>query len=244
MNGTNACSGLAYREPGTFTPASTRRAVRRFPGSAFALLRDHPARPVSDSRFNGSRRRFRLIRDSLRADGAGDVFDALLGASQRAPQLCTRSPSGARYHDRGRLVGDHGAAVPADSLHEVFRCEKNDGSGDVIIQRRHWSDSESSNQATDLGFPARRKPPRSRTAAEASRRAGPQAGDLMLQRDCGCSATISARRIASRMPTGRMENTSSAILSRTTVGFLSPSIKWRPTTKLAGRHQASHKLDR
>jgi len=54
----------------------------------------------------------------------------------------------------------------------------------------------------------------------------------------------SALWIASRMPIGLIGNTSRAVLSRTTVGFFSPSIKCRPTSKAAGVTKASHKLDR
>ena len=46
------------------------------------------------------------------------------------------------------------------------------------------------------------------------------------------------------IPIGRIGNTSRADLSRTTVGFFSPSIKWRPTSKLAGVTRASQRLDK
>jgi len=60
---------------------------------------------------------------------------------------------------------------------------------------------------------------------------------------CG-SWTTRARAMASRMLMGRMGKASSAERSRTTVGFFRPSIRCRPTIKLAGVTRASHKLDR
>jgi hypothetical protein len=42
------------------------------------------------------------------------------------------------------------------------------------------------------------------------------------------------RGVASLIPIGLIGNTSRAVLSRTTVEFFSPSIKWRPTAKAAG----------
>src|SRR4051795_10578670 len=55
---------------------------------------------------------------------------------------------------------------------------------------------------------------------------------------------VSTFWIASRIPIGLIGNTSRAVLSRTTVGFFSPSIKCRPTSKLAGVTRASHRLDK
>src|SRR4029077_15533972 len=52
------------------------------------------------------------------------------------------------------------------------------------------------------------------------------------------------RWMASRPPIGRIGNTSNAFLSRTTVGFFSPSIKCRPTSKLVGVTRASQRLGR
>src|SRR5689334_492825 len=54
----------------------------------------------------------------------------------------------------------------------------------------------------------------------------------------------SAFWMASRTPIGRVGNTSRAFLTRTTVGFFSPSIKCRPTSKLAGVTRVSHRPDR
>src|SRR4051795_1894394 len=52
-----------------------------------------------------------------------------------------------------------------------------------------------------------------------------------------------ASRIASFTPIGRIGNTSRAARSRTTVGFFSPSIRCRPTSKLAGVTRASQRPD-
>lgn len=49
---------------------------------------------------------------------------------------------------------------------------------------------------------------------------------------------------ASRIPIGRTAKTPKAVLSWTTVGFRSPSIRCLPTSKLAGVTNASQRLDR
>src|SRR4051794_41924108 len=57
-------------------------------------------------------------------------------------------------------------------------------------------------------------------------------------------STARAFSMASRTPSGRTGNTSRAFLSRTTVGFFSPSIRCRPTPKAVGVTRASHSPDR
>ncbi len=43
-------------------------------------------------------------------------------------------------------------SYPPDKLTEIFRKEKRDGSGDVIIARRAWRDSDGDRQSEELGF--------------------------------------------------------------------------------------------
>ncbi len=43
-------------------------------------------------------------------------------------------------------------SYPPEKLTDVFRTEKRDGSGDVIIARRAWRDSEGDRQSEELGF--------------------------------------------------------------------------------------------
>src|SRR5271157_1997273 len=58
------------------------------------------------------------------------------------------------------------------------------------------------------------------------------------------SVSAIALWIASRIPIGRIGNTFSAVRSRTTIGFFSPSIRCRPISKLVGVTSASQSPDR
>ncbi|MGI5869849.1 MAG: hypothetical protein ACOX9C_10465 [Kiritimatiellia bacterium] len=49
-------------------------------------------------------------------------------------------------------------SYPPEKLTEVYRKERRDGTGDVIIDHRAWRDSEGSRQAEDLGFLRVRNP--------------------------------------------------------------------------------------
>jgi hypothetical protein len=43
-------------------------------------------------------------------------------------------------------------SYPPERLKDVYRKERKDGTGDVIIARRAWRDSEGTNQSEELGF--------------------------------------------------------------------------------------------
>lgn len=45
-----------------------------------------------------------------------------------------------------------------EKLHDIYRKEKRDGSGDVIIARRAWRDSDGDRQSEELGFLRIKKP--------------------------------------------------------------------------------------
>ena len=49
-------------------------------------------------------------------------------------------------------------SYPPGKLQDLYRKEKRDGSGDVIISRRAWRDSEGDRQAEELGFLRIRNP--------------------------------------------------------------------------------------
>jgi hypothetical protein len=59
--------------------------------------------------------------------------------------------------DRRALTFDGGwsttvRSYPPDKLTDVFRREKQDGSGDVIIARHAWRDADGDRQSEELGF--------------------------------------------------------------------------------------------
>jgi len=49
-------------------------------------------------------------------------------------------------------------SYPPESLGDLFRREKRDGTGDVIIHRRAWRDSDGDRRSEELGFLRVRKP--------------------------------------------------------------------------------------
>ena len=59
--------------------------------------------------------------------------------------------------DRRAITFDGGWSMtvrsyPPDKLQDIYRKEKSDGSGDVIIARRAWRDSDGDRQSEELGF--------------------------------------------------------------------------------------------
>jgi hypothetical protein len=59
--------------------------------------------------------------------------------------------------DRRAITFDGGwsttiRSYPPDKLEDIYRKEKKDGSGDVIISRRSWRDSDGDRQSEELGF--------------------------------------------------------------------------------------------
>lgn len=49
-------------------------------------------------------------------------------------------------------------SYPPDKLQDIYRKEKRDGSGDVIITRRAWRDSDGDRRSEELGFLRIRNP--------------------------------------------------------------------------------------
>jgi hypothetical protein len=43
-------------------------------------------------------------------------------------------------------------SYPPDTLREIYRKERKDGTGDVVISRRAWRDSDGDRQSEELGF--------------------------------------------------------------------------------------------
>ena len=59
--------------------------------------------------------------------------------------------------DRRAITFDGGwsttiRSYPPEKLQEIYRKEKRDGSGDVIIARRAWRDSDGDRRSEELGF--------------------------------------------------------------------------------------------
>jgi hypothetical protein len=65
--------------------------------------------------------------------------------------------------DRRAITFDGGwsttiRSYPPDKLQDIYRKEERDGSGDVVITRRAWRDSEGDRQTDELGFLRIRNP--------------------------------------------------------------------------------------
>jgi hypothetical protein len=101
-------------------------------------------------------------------DGAGvDVGFALFGVPFILVGFCMLSSPIWAYRkalhtvyvitNRRAITFDGGMSMTIrsytpDRLHDIYRKEKRDGTGDVVIARRAWRDSDGDRQSEELGF--------------------------------------------------------------------------------------------
>jgi len=137
--------------PRFFTPTATGAFLFGIPWTAFALFWTASA-----------------AWGTLHTEGAG-IFNAfplfgvpfiLIGFGLlSSPLWAYRRALGTVYviTDRRAITFDGGRtstvrSYPPDRLQDVYRKERKDGTGDVIIARRAWRDSDGDRQTEELGF--------------------------------------------------------------------------------------------
>ncbi len=84
----------------------------------------------------------------------------LIGVGMLTTPIWTRRKAAKTVYvitDRRAITFDGGwtttiRSYPPDKLQNLFRKEKSDGTGDIILAQRAWADSEGHQQAMDLGF--------------------------------------------------------------------------------------------
>jgi len=138
--------------PRYFTPASTAAFLFAIPWTAFALFWTAGA-----------------AWGTMQAQGGPGLFCLfplfglpfiLIGlAMLSSPMWARRNARSTVYviTDRRAIMFNGGwsttiRSYPPEKLQDIYRKEKRDGSGDVIIARRAWRDSDGDRQSEELGF--------------------------------------------------------------------------------------------
>lgn len=133
-----------------FTPVSTASFLFGIPWTAFALFWIAGAAGFKIPQFNQGFDLFPLFGIPFVLIGCGMLS---------APIWAYRSAGKSVYviTDQRAITFNGGwtttiRSYPPEKLTDVYRKEKADGSGDVIITRRAWRDSENGQQVEELGF--------------------------------------------------------------------------------------------
>jgi hypothetical protein len=142
--------------PRFFTPASTGAFLFAIPWTAFAIFWIYAA---SGFKIPDLREGFDLF-------PLFGVPFVLIGFAMLSSPLWTwRKALGTVYviTNKRAITFDGGwsttiRSYPPQKLQDLYRKEKRDGSGDVIIARRAWRDSEGDRRSEELGFLRIRNP--------------------------------------------------------------------------------------
>jgi hypothetical protein len=135
--------------PRFFTPASTATFIFGIPWTAFAIFWTVSAGGESGEGF-GIFSLFALF---------GIPFILIGFAMLLTPLWTYRKALKTVYAitDRRAVTFDGGISMtirsyPPDQLQNLYRKEKSDGTGDIVISRRAWRDSDGDNRSEELGF--------------------------------------------------------------------------------------------
>jgi hypothetical protein len=133
-----------------FTPAATAAFLFGIPWTAFALFWIAGAAEFKIPQFNQGFDLFPLF---------GIPF-VLIGCGMLSAPIWAYRTAGKSVYvitNRRAITFDGGwsttiRSFPPEKLTDVYRKEKPDGSGDVIIARRTWQSSDNDRQPEELGF--------------------------------------------------------------------------------------------
>ncbi len=134
-----------------FTPVATAAFLFAIPWTAFALFWTAGAAGFKVPDFNRGVDLFPLFGMPFILIGLG-MLSAPLWAYLRAGKTVYV------ITNRRAITFDGGwskttiRSYPPEDLKDTYRKEKQDGSGDVILARRAWRDSEGDRHAEELGF--------------------------------------------------------------------------------------------
>lgn len=138
-------------KPRWFTPAATGAFLFGIPWTAFALFWTGAAAwGTSQAREAGFFRAFPLFGLPFILIGFG-LLSSPIWAYRKAKQTVYAITNRRAITLEG-LRTTTIRSYPPDRLQDVYRKEKRDGTGDVIIARRAWRDSEGDRQSEELGF--------------------------------------------------------------------------------------------
>jgi hypothetical protein len=136
--------------PRFFTPVSTGAFLFGFPWTAFAIFWMYGASGFQIPDFKEGFDLFPLFGVPFVLIGLGMLSSPLWAYRKAFKTVYVITNKRAIT-----FVGGWSTTIrsyPPDTLHDIYRKEKRDGSGDVIISRRSWRDSDGDRQSEELGF--------------------------------------------------------------------------------------------
>lgn len=142
--------------PRYFTPASTSAFLFAIPWTAFALFWICGAAGFKFPDFTTGVDLFPLFGIPFVLIGIGMLSSPLWAYRKATRTVYVITDKRAITFEGGRTMTIR--SYPPDTLHEIFREERNDGSGDVVITQRVWRDSDGDTRSEPLGFLRVRRP--------------------------------------------------------------------------------------
>jgi hypothetical protein len=142
---------IGMPRPVFFTPVATGAFLFGIPWTAFAVFWTAAAVwGTMNAGGEGLFRLFPLFGIPFVLVGIGMLSSPLWGRRRALQTVYVIT-------DRRAITFDGGwsttvRSYPPEKLTDVYRKEKRDGSGDVIIARRAWRDNDGDRQAEELGF--------------------------------------------------------------------------------------------
>ena len=143
--------------PRYFTPAATAGFLFGIPWTAFAIFWTVGAAwGTSKAGDAGPFRAFPLFGVPFILVGLGMLSGPIWAYRKALKTVYVITNRRAITFDGGRTVTIR--SYPPERLTDVYRKERKDGTGDVIISRRAWRDSDGDRQSEELGFLRVREP--------------------------------------------------------------------------------------
>jgi hypothetical protein len=137
--------------PRYFTPMSTATFVFGIPWTAFAIFWTVSAGEITGvSESFGIFNLFALFGLPFILIGFGMLSSPLWAYRKALKTVYVIT-------DRRAITIDGGVSTtirsyPPDQLQNIYRKEKSDGTGDIVISRRAWRDSDGDSRSEELGF--------------------------------------------------------------------------------------------
>lgn len=136
--------------PRCFTPASTFAFLFAVPWTAFAVFWMYGAAGFQISDFKEGVDLFPLFGVPFVLIGLGMLSSPLWAYRKSLKTVYVIT-------DRRAITFDGGwsttiRSYPPSKLTDIYRKEKRNGSGDVVISRKAWRDSDGDHQSEELGF--------------------------------------------------------------------------------------------
>ncbi|OVE80721.1 hypothetical protein BVY04_05270 [bacterium M21] len=136
--------------PRYFTPASIAAFLFAIPWTAFAIFWTCGASGFKLPDFKEGFDLFPLFGLPFILIGLGMLSTPFWTYRKALKTVYVITDKRAITFDGGRSITIR--SYPPEKLQDIYRKEKRDGSGDVVIARRAWRDSDGDKQTEELGF--------------------------------------------------------------------------------------------